>query len=32
MLTLLDEIAPDTFYSISDVRSLRGGVFPHRRL
>ncbi len=32
MLALLDEIAPDTFYSISDVRSLRGGVFPHRRL
>lgn len=32
MLALLDEIAPDTFYSISDVRSLRGGIFPHRRL
>lgn len=31
ILGLLDEVAPGTFYNVSDVRSLKGGIFPHRR-
>lgn len=31
ILGLVDEVAPGTFYNISDVRSLRGGIFPRRR-
>jgi uncharacterized protein YebE (UPF0316 family) len=31
ILGLLEEVAPDTFYNVSDIRSLKGGIFPHRR-
>ena len=31
-LALLDQIAPDTFYNASDVRTIRGGVFPEKHL
>lgn len=30
-LNLLEEIEPGTFYSVSDTRSIRGGVFPGRK-
>ncbi|EGO65371.1 DUF2179 domain-containing protein [Acetonema longum] len=32
ILQILDETAPDTFFNISDVRSIRGGIFPHRNI
>lgn len=30
ILHLLHNSSPDTFYSVSDIRSLRGGIFPIR--
>lgn len=29
ILDLMNEVAPDTFYNLSDIRSKHGGVFPH---
>jgi len=31
VLELIDEVEPETFFNISDVRSIRGGVFPRHR-
>ncbi|WP_206811117.1 DUF2179 domain-containing protein [Paradesulfitobacterium ferrireducens] len=30
IITIINEVAPDTFFNISDVRSLHGGVFPNK--
>jgi len=30
-LQLMDEVAPDTFYNVSDTKMIRGGVFPPKR-
>lgn len=30
ILDLMNEIAPDTFYNLSDIRTIRGGIFPQR--
>lgn len=31
ILQIIDEVAPDTFYNTSDVRSIQGGIFPSRQ-
>ena len=31
LLKIIDQVAPDTFYNTSDIRSIRGGVFPQRK-
>lgn len=31
ILKKMDEVAPDMFFNISDIRSIHGGVFPRRR-
>uniref|UniRef100_UPI0030843279 DUF2179 domain-containing protein n=1 Tax=Desulforadius tongensis TaxID=1216062 RepID=UPI0030843279 len=31
VIAVLDDIAPNTFFNISDARSIRGGVFPQAR-
>lgn len=31
IIKLLDQVAPGTFFSISDIRSIYGGIFPRRR-
>lgn len=31
IIKLMDQIAPETFFSISDIRSIHGGTFPRRR-
>ncbi|MDR3288733.1 MAG: DUF5698 domain-containing protein [Peptococcaceae bacterium] len=30
ILSLMEDVAPDTFFHISDVRSIHGGVFPNK--
>jgi uncharacterized protein YebE (UPF0316 family) len=31
ILRILDRVAPDVFFSVSDIRAIRGGIFPRRR-
>lgn len=31
IIKTIDQVAPETFFSISDIRSIHGGVFPRRR-
>lgn len=31
ILRIMNEVAPQTFFNISDIRSIHGGIFPHRR-
>lgn len=31
ILKTINEVEPDTFFNISDIRSIHGGVFPRRR-
>jgi len=31
ILQIMNDVAPDTFFNISDIRTIHGGIFPHRR-
>jgi uncharacterized protein YebE (UPF0316 family) len=31
ILKTMNDVAPGTFFNISDIRSIHGGIFPHRR-
>jgi uncharacterized protein YebE (UPF0316 family) len=31
IIKTIEQVAPETFFSISDIRSIHGGVFPRRR-
>lgn len=31
ILKIMNDVAPETFFNISDIRSIHGGIFPHRR-
>lgn len=32
ILNIMNQVAPDTFFNTSDIRSTHGGVFPHKRV